>query len=127
MVQQNRLRLFTCRKRKALSIMPSDGHRTFSLQQGGQEGIPMVEIVARVSSKNQVTLPADVRRRLGIGASDRVAFILDDNGGVELRPVQQDIKSFFGFLKPLPNQSLDFEREIEEATAEEIDRRRRHP
>ena len=83
----------------------------------------MVEIIARISSKNQVTLPADVRRLLGIGASDRVAFVLDEDGTVKLRPAEHDIRSFFGFLKPLPNQSRDFDREIEEATAEEFDRR----
>lgn len=86
----------------------------------------MIEIVAKVSSKNQVTLPADVRRRLGIGASDRVVFVLGEDDCVELRPVKHDLRSFFGFLKPLSNQSRDFDREIEEATAEEIDRRMQH-
>jgi antitoxin PrlF len=85
----------------------------------------MFEITAKVSSKNQITLPADVRRRLGIRASDRVAFVFGEDDSVELRPVKRDLESFFGFLKPLPNQSIDFDREIEEATAEEIERRMR--
>jgi antitoxin PrlF len=85
----------------------------------------MVQIVAKVSSKHQVTLPADVRRRLGIRASDKVAFVLGSDGRVELRPVKLDLESILGSLKPLPNESLDLEREIEAATAEEIARRRR--
>lgn len=85
-----------------------------------------MEIIAKISSKNQITLPADVRRRLGVGAADSVAFILSDDGSVELRPVQFDLESILGSLEPLPGASLDLDREILEATEEEIDRRSRH-
>jgi antitoxin PrlF len=85
----------------------------------------MVEIIARVSSKNQVTLPADVRRRLGIAASDRIAFVLGENDKVELRRVKFDLESILGSLDPLPNASIDLDREIEEAIEEELERRLR--
>ena len=82
----------------------------------------MIEIVARISSKNQVTLPADVRRRLGVGASDRIAFVLGEGGTVEIRPVRFDLESILGSIPALPNETLDLEREIAEATAEEMQR-----
>ena len=85
----------------------------------------MAQIIARISSKNQVTLPAVVRRRLGIGASDKVAFVLDDDGVVELRPVKYDLEAIIGILKPLPNETVDLDREIEEAKDEVITRRMR--
>jgi AbrB family looped-hinge helix DNA binding protein len=85
----------------------------------------MVEIIARVSSKNQVTLPVDVRRRLGIAASDRIAFVLGENDKVELRRVKFDLESILGSLDPLPNASIDLDREIEEAIEEELERRLR--
>jgi AbrB family looped-hinge helix DNA binding protein len=82
----------------------------------------MIEIHAKVSSKNQITLPAEVRRRLGIGPADTVAFVSDERGLVEFRLAKFDLESILGSLPALPNQSLDFEREIEEATAEEMER-----
>ncbi len=39
----------------------------------------MIE-VAKISSQGQVTVPADVRRALGLSAGDRIAFITNDSG-----------------------------------------------
>jgi antitoxin PrlF len=85
----------------------------------------MVEIIAKVSSKNQVTLPADVRRRLGIKASDRIAFVLGENDKVELRRVKFDLESILGSLDPLPNASIDLDREIADSIETEMARRLR--
>ena len=82
----------------------------------------MIEITAKISSKNQITLPADIRRRLGIGASDTIAFVLAEDGKVELRPAQYDLESILGSIKPLPNETVDLDREITEATAAGIER-----
>ena len=82
----------------------------------------MIEITAKISSKNQITLPADVRRRLGVGASDVVAFVLAENGKVELRPARYDLESILGSIKALPNESVDLDQEISEATAAGIAR-----
>jgi AbrB family looped-hinge helix DNA binding protein len=85
----------------------------------------MTEIIAKISSKNQITLPSDVRQRLGVGAADRIAFVLGEHGKVELRPVRFDLESILGSLDPLPGESLDLDREILEATEEELARRTR--
>lgn len=82
----------------------------------------MVEITAKISSKNQITVPADVRRRLGVGASDTIAFVFTEDGTVEVRTPRFDLESIFGSIPPIPGASADFEREIEEATAVEIER-----
>jgi AbrB family looped-hinge helix DNA binding protein len=82
----------------------------------------MIEILAKISSKNQITLPADVRRRLGVGATDKIAFVLSEDGRVEIRAPRFDLDSIIGSVPPLPDASLDFDREIEEATAEQIAR-----
>ena len=37
----------------------------------------MTEVLATVTSKGQVTVPAEVRRRLGIRPRDKLAFVLD--------------------------------------------------
>jgi antitoxin PrlF len=44
----------------------------------------MKEIVSTISSKGQVTIPVEVRRHLGVSTNDKVAFVLDDDGGVRL-------------------------------------------
>jgi len=74
--------------------------------------------LATISSKGQVTIPVEVRRRLGVGASDRVAFVVTKEGNVELRPERFTLESILGWLPALPNESIDLDREIAEATAE---------
>lgn len=85
----------------------------------------MREIIATVSSKGQVTIPADVRKHLGVGEPDKVAFVIEEDGSVQLRPAQFTLESVLGALPALPGESIDLEREIEEATEEEVDRKMR--
>ncbi len=82
----------------------------------------MIERVAKISSKNQITIPADVRRRLGVGALDKIAFVCGEDGKIEVRVPRFDLESIIGSVPALPGESLDLEREIEEATAEEMQR-----
>jgi AbrB family looped-hinge helix DNA binding protein len=84
-------------------------------------GVAIVEITAKISSKNQITVPAEVRR-LGISASDTIAFVFTEKGTIEVQTPRFDLESILGSIPPLPGASPDFEREIEEATAEEIAR-----
>lgn len=39
----------------------------------------MKELLSTVTTKGQVTIPVEIRRRLGVAAHDKVAFVLDDN------------------------------------------------
>lgn len=82
----------------------------------------MKEIVSTISSKGQVTIPADVRRHLGVGTTDKVAFVFADEGTVELRLARFTLESVLGSVAALPNESPDLEREIEQAVEEEAER-----
>jgi AbrB family looped-hinge helix DNA binding protein len=82
-----------------------------------------IEITAKLSSKNQVTIPADVRRQLGVGASDQITFVLSEDGRVEVKRPRYTLESVLGSVPALPGASADFEREIEEATAAEMARK----
>lgn len=39
----------------------------------------MKELLSTVTTKGQVTIPVEIRRRLGVVAHDKVAFVLDDD------------------------------------------------
>ncbi len=82
----------------------------------------MKEIISTVSSKGQVTIPIEVRRHLGVNASDKVAFVVTDEGDVELRPARYTLESVLGSIPALPNESADLDREIAEAMEEVANR-----
>jgi AbrB family looped-hinge helix DNA binding protein len=85
----------------------------------------MKERVSTISSKGQVTIPVEVRRQLGVGATDKVAFVMTDAGTVEVRPVRFTLESVLGSLAALPNESVDLDREIAKAREREATRRMR--
>ena len=41
---------------------------------------------ATITSKGQVTIPKEIRERLGLEAGQRVEFVLGEGGAVEVRP-----------------------------------------
>lgn len=53
-----------------------------------------------MTSKGQITVPAQLRRLLGLRAGDRVEFRVRADGVVELVPQVGEINSLFGMLKP---------------------------
>jgi len=85
----------------------------------------MKERISTISSKGQVTIPIDVRRRLGVSTADKVAFIVTDEGKVELRPARFTLESVLGSIVALPNESVELEREIGEAREVEAAERMR--
>lgn len=79
-----------------------------------------LELTATVSSKGQVVIPSDVRRRLGLTQGSTLRFVVDPDG-VHLLPAAGDVRRLKGRL-PAPVSVED----MNEAVAE---RRRRiaHP
>jgi AbrB family looped-hinge helix DNA binding protein len=73
--------------------------------------------IAPISSKGQVTIPAEIRRRLGVGGTDKVVFVVRDDGVVELRAPSFTLEDVFGSIDPLPQESADLDQEIEAAIA----------
>ncbi len=41
----------------------------------------MKEIVSTITSKGQVTIPAEVRRHLGLKTRDKISFVIEEEGG----------------------------------------------
>ncbi len=56
--------------------------------------------VATMTSKGQITIPVEVRKRLGLGQGDRVEFILEDGAAV-LRPLRAEPDPFDAYAGAL--------------------------
>lgn len=82
----------------------------------------MKAIVSTVTDKGQVTIPVEVRNRLGIARGQKVVFLIEGNE-VRLKPERFTLESVFGSVPALPGQETDdFEDQIEEAMEEEAER-----
>jgi antitoxin PrlF len=53
---------------------------------------------AKVTSKGQITIPQEVRERLGVSEGDRVEFVYLDDGGFALKPATRSIKDLKGII-----------------------------
>ena len=62
-------------------------------------------MIATVTSKGQVTLPAEVRRRLKISPGSKLEFIIIAHERLEIIPVVETISSLKGMV-PKPKKSL---------------------
>jgi antitoxin PrlF len=57
----------------------------------------MREIVSTVTSKGQITIPAEIRKRLQLDKGDKLLFVITDAGSIELRvPSYSTIASLAG-------------------------------
>jgi AbrB family looped-hinge helix DNA binding protein len=54
-----------------------------------------------ISSKGQVTIPIEVRHRLGLKQGDRVEFVFEE-GKTVLRPVRSDVNPFEAWVGAFP-------------------------
>jgi len=73
-------------------------------------------IEARISSKGQTTIPAEVREKLGLHTGDRIAFIEMEQGFMII-PRNRPVDILFGVLAEyaLPNTTIyDYDRAIGE-------------
>jgi len=55
---------------------------------------------ATVTSKGQVTIPADIRKSMGLTAGERVVFTQLDDGTTVMRTKKRSILDLKGMLKP---------------------------
>lgn len=79
-----------------------------------------MKVVAKISSKGQVTLPREVRKKLGLKQGDGIVFNIED-AGVTLTTPQEDnpFDAFIGTLPPLPKDAKTYWRELRDGDAEE--------
>lgn len=78
-------------------------------------------MLATLTSKGQLTLPKEIRERLGLTAGSRLDFSIDDKGMIIVRPVATTALGLAGLLrrpgrKPASLRAID--EAIEETAAE---------
>lgn len=71
--------------------------------------------IGTVTSKGQITIPAEVREALGLQPGSRVDFVQRRDGIVELHPTSGTIRSLKGFITA-PGRPVTLE-EMDEAIA----------
>jgi antitoxin PrlF len=57
-----------------------------------------------ISSKGQITVPQEIRKRLGLEPGDRVEFVVEEDRTV-IRPARSEVnpfERFIGILGPFP-------------------------
>lgn len=74
------------------------------------------EVWASVTERGQVTIPAVVRKTLGIRPREKVIFVIED-GHVSLKKPRFTIETAYGSVTPL-NRPEDWEARIREAKEE---------
>jgi antitoxin PrlF len=63
---------------------------------------------ATITSKGQITIPKDVRVRLGLHSGDKICFIFDGKDRVSFIPVTKSIVSLKGIV-PKPDEVVSLE------------------
>ena len=82
----------------------------------------MNEYVATITSKGQLTLPAAVRRHLGIDPGDRLTIVIEDENGARLLRIYHDVQSVRGLTPTPPGlEGRDFDDLIEEVMTDHAD------
>jgi antitoxin PrlF len=79
---------------------------------------PSTIVEARVTSKGQVTLPRELRKRLGLGKGSRIRFSIPASGPVQVEPVRYKIDDLWQMsdARGRPGKFMSFE-EMNEAKA----------
>ena len=63
---------------------------------------------AKITSKGQITLPKEVRQRLGIGPGDEVEFVEENGKYMLTKKVREStLAQYPGYLKPLAGSNTD--------------------
>ena len=74
---------------------------------------------ATMTSKGQITVPAEVRARFGLKAGAKIDFLINDAGDLVMRPRTRDIRSLrHAIAYSGPPISIE---EMDEAATEAVD------
>jgi AbrB family looped-hinge helix DNA binding protein len=78
-------------------------------------------VEATVTSKGQVTLPRELRKRLGIQKGSRIRFNISETGAIEVEPVRYTIQDLWRMADAgsKPEGIMSFE-EMNEAKARRL-------
>jgi AbrB family looped-hinge helix DNA binding protein len=72
------------------------------------------QISAKITERSQVTIPAEVRRALGLNPPTKVIFKIEGSE-VRLVPATFTRDTVFGSVKPLPGAAADLDEQIRQA------------
>ena len=74
-----------------------------------------------VSPKGQITIPQDLRARLGLKPKDRVVFELEQDG-IKIRPARSRLLRHFGTVTPRhrPEDFAALREEFEQGVADDL-------
>lgn len=76
----------------------------------------MAGITATVTSKGQITIPAQVRREMGLKEGDRVLFVVEaDKVYMHRLPGQVRSSELYGILQDSHSEPVDVQRALDEA------------
>jgi len=71
-----------------------------------------------LTSKGQITIPKQIRKRLRLETGRRVEFNVDAKGNVILTPRNDDIRALKGIVRSRPKRPAVSVKEMNEAIAE---------
>ena len=78
-----------------------------------------MKVTAKISSKGQVTLPREVRKRLGLKRGDGLIFNIEEDGVTLAAPQEENpFDAFIGTLPPLPKDAKTYWREVRDGDSE---------
>ena len=65
-------------------------------------------ITATITSKGQITIPKDIREQLDLHAGDKISFIEDEDGSINLIPIKKPLNALKGLVaKPKKAVSVE--------------------
>ena len=62
--------------------------------------------VSSITSKGQITIPAEIRKSLHLATGQKVKFSCENNV-ITITPIESDISTVFGLLKTTKSVSLE--------------------
>lgn len=65
--------------------------------------------VATLTSKGQITIPVEVRRKLGLKPGDRIDFVMEAGGEVRLKAKKRPLGDLLGILRAAVKMPLSVE------------------
>jgi AbrB family looped-hinge helix DNA binding protein len=86
----------------------------------------MQQLTSTVSSKGQVTIPLEIRKRLGLRSGDRIEFATSKDGTV-IRPVNEKgnpFEAYIGVFPAFPGGIKEINEWIRDMRDEEVPRRK---
>ena len=77
-------------------------------------------MIATLTSKGQITLPKEIRERLGLNAGAMLDFQILENNTITARPVKPDARRIRGLLKSPHAKPLTLE-QMDEAVSKHLE------